>query len=354
MPPPRQCNDPQGTLGIAFSLTAHSRITRNEATSSFLRLPSEIRNKIYSELLGDRLIHLRYLYDDDLSFETNDLLHAAINWENEKSRGSAWRHVVCQADCPENEEDQKITSSIFDKEEIVWLRPHQMCDDSLRYAMYCDHETIPLRILRTCRQMYKEANQILWSTNTFSFSDSTTFKRFVGTRSLIQKRTLKKLRFHMDWDMDGHEGWNSALNLAVIRSLQGLRQLRLRIDYELASEDYDHLKNRFIGPYCTSYIEGLKKVAILPLTRVEIVVRNPAYTEYNDGSENTWSKAERREYAEGLRNLLLDPKGAEVYAQKQIEVKERNRKQRNLEAEIKASMGASLTILDRPGVGTSD
>ena len=99
-------------------------MARNASTSFSLRLPLEIRNKIYSELLGDRLIHLRY---------TDDRTLAYLKRENGKAPASActaWRHVICQTDCPENDEDVKITYPDLDGdgENVSWLRPHQKCD----------------------------------------------------------------------------------------------------------------------------------------------------------------------------------------------------------------------------------
>lgn len=107
--------------------------------------------------------------------------------------------------------------------------------------------------------------------------------------------------------MDEHKFWTSSLNMAIIQSLQGLRHLRLHTDHGLALEDYDLLKNRFTSLHCTSYVESLEKIANLPLTSVEVVVKNPACTERKNRYENQWLKRERREYAEDLRNLLLDP-----------------------------------------------
>lgn len=213
--------------------------------------------------------------------------------------------------------------------------------------------TLPLRILRSCRQIYTEANQILWSTNTFSFDEGIAFKCFIGTRTLIQKRALKKLRFQMYWHQGGHKDWNSALNIALIRSLHGLRHLRLSIEYSLASKDYQFTKKNFTGPYRTIFKGGLEKIATLPLTHVEISVKDSVCTE-EDGYEHVWSEAERTDYAEGIRNLLLNPKGAEIYAQKQIEMKEIHRKQRESEAEIKASLAAYFPLSGRPGAGISD
>lgn len=42
----------------------------NASTSPLLRLPLGISNNLYTEVLGNRLIHLRYLYGDDICFET--------------------------------------------------------------------------------------------------------------------------------------------------------------------------------------------------------------------------------------------------------------------------------------------
>ena len=130
------------------------------------------------------------------------------------------------------------------------------------------------------------------------------------TRTLIQKRTLKKLRLQMDYT-EGHKEWNSALNFAVLRSLHGLLHLRLSVEYEYPMK-------RFTGPYRISYAEGLEKIATLPLTHVEVGVKYMSYIDDEDDDEMRWLKAERTEYAEGLRNLLLDPAGAEVYKQKQM------------------------------------
>ena len=343
MPRLGQCNDLQCTLEIPWFLTHYIRVARNAVTSSLLTVPLEIRTKIYSELLGDRLVHLRYRreFDDDVGSIT----------KRKKLGQTAWSHAVCEVDCPESVKDQgkSYPDSGGDGEEVDWLNPHQSCDVRLNYRNW-DDEPFPLSILRSCRQIYHEAGQILWSTNTFSFTDGATFQRFMGTRSLIQKRTLKKLRFEMNWDtQEEATRWNSALNITIIRSLQGLRQLRMCIYYSLGWRDYEFMKYRFTTPYGTSYVKGIERMAILPLTSVEIAVKSRRSIEGN------WSKAERTEYAEGLRKLLLDPRGAEVYAQRQMKLGEMYQKQRKVETKTKASMATTcLPIPDRPGAGTSD
>lgn len=117
MPRLRQCNDPQRLCLISWSLTHLSRIARNAVATPFLRLPHEIRDRIHSELLGDRLIHLKYQFIADVSFEKNDHLYAAMHWESEGECSSPWRHNVCECDCPEIISDREMTYPSLDGDE---------------------------------------------------------------------------------------------------------------------------------------------------------------------------------------------------------------------------------------------
>ena len=294
-------------------------------------------------MLGDRLVHLRYFYDDEVSFEVNEELHAGLHWspELQQTYGSAWRHVVCEEDCPENQEDRKMTTS---DGEVLSMQSHFACGSHLYDKpserdvvngawLHYYHETMRLRVLRSCRQIYVEANNILWTTNTFSFDDATTLKRFMMTRTINHKRLIKSLRLQMAWMFCGEKEWNSAINMPLVRSLSGLRRLRLNIQHEMRSESYKSLKECDLL-YTTSYFDGLQKLSTLPLTEVDIVFENPKYI----SEKILWSKVDRQDFAEGLRKILLNPKGAQIYAEDQLEQKEFSRKQREFFAEAKASM----------------
>ena len=85
-------------------------------------------------MLGDRLVHFRYLYDDDgeISFETNEELYAGMHWSQklQEEYGSAWRHVVCEKDCPEAQEDRKIPTW---KGRVYLMQSHRACEKDLGY-----------------------------------------------------------------------------------------------------------------------------------------------------------------------------------------------------------------------------
>ena len=93
---------------------------------------------------------------------------------------------------------------------------------------------LPIQTMRICRQIYEEANPILWTTNTFSFTDSGEFEMFLNNRTTAQKEMIRALRFHLLWS-----GWNSirgALAAAVPRSLVGLRELNIDAFHTIARE----------------------------------------------------------------------------------------------------------------------
>ncbi|KAL9611712.1 MAG: hypothetical protein Q9204_009005, partial [Flavoplaca sp. TL-2023a] len=176
-----------------------------------------------------------------------------------------------------------------------------------------------LTLLRASRQIYVEANRILWTTNTFSFNDGPTFGEFMKTRNIHQKRLIHNLRFEMRWGWGDEFRWNSAFSMALVKSLSGLRTLRLQIVCNLKKECWEYNKDRFVR--LSTYTESLRKLSIMPLRSTEIAVRTssskggPLLWRLHPGNrEDFWQKGDREKCAEELKALLLDPKGADAYA----------------------------------------
>lgn len=127
--------------------------------------------------------------DIEVTVETNEGLQTRMisPYEFLKGYGSAWRHVVCENDGPEAQENRTFTTS---RGQVLVLQSHHTCESDLDYdppepdtiykeSCYFGHETMRLSVLRSCRQIYVEANNMLWTSNTFSFADPTTFERFM-------------------------------------------------------------------------------------------------------------------------------------------------------------------------------
>ncbi|KAK4691070.1 hypothetical protein P7C71_g5854, partial [Lecanoromycetidae sp. Uapishka_2] len=319
-----------------------------------LYIPQNNGWKIFKKDVLIGIIHLKYYWDDDVDFETNERLHAGLRWSSTERNayGSAWRHLVCEDDGPEDREEEKreYMDGPVDGKRFYYIRPHFDCDPHYDTPspfhpidFYGHYETMHLTILRSCRQTYVEANQILWNTNTFSFDNAIAFKRSIMTRNTYQKRMISSLRMEIEFGNFGTwRDWNSALSMATVKSLLSLRRLRLQIEYSLETESYiNHFKGRQ-WRYHTTYCQSLQRLSTSSLTKVEICVRNRKY----DSQDLLWAKVDRNEYADGLRTLLLDPQGDKIYAAAQLEDKEQSRKERALEAEARA-------LRQRPRLGFS-
>ncbi|KAL9003974.1 MAG: hypothetical protein Q9180_009871, partial [Flavoplaca navasiana] len=260
-------------------------IKRNAATSPLLTLPSELRDKIWTEVLGGRLVHLNLeVIVDEYSDYTDSLAKAEYYWQ----------HNVCQHDGPEDQPDRKrkphfgCRLRLEDAYGLVDDDAHNLCDDSMMH----------LTVLRASRQIYVEANRILWTTNTFSFANGTSFGEFMKIRKSHQKQLIRNLRFDMRWGWGDEFRWNSALGMALIKSLSGLQTLRLHIVCNLKKECWDHNKDRFVR--LSTYTDGLRKLSILPLRSTEIAIQTSGRKhgklfglQHRKELEDLWQKGDR-------------------------------------------------------------
>ena len=244
---------------------------RNASFSFLLRMPFEIRNEIWALVLGHQLIHLKYV---------GSIRNPA--GVGQTKRRQIWRHIVCQCDRPEDErfENSRLTK-INGNEEIVRRQPHHDCDDERAYDIPANreqwgHESMDLKTLQVCRQIYNEANNVLWSTNTFSFNDAgLNLHHFMNARTTHQKQLLRRLRLQMDWVWEEADLFNRVLNPTFIdiRSLTGLRFLRLKINHSLETAHNQEAKAREDGlGLVQTHLEFVRKMAVLPLVSVEVFV----------------------------------------------------------------------------------
>ena len=83
--------------------------------------------------------------------------------------------------------------------------------------------------------------------------------------------------------------------------------MRLLIERSIASAIYRFMKQHSRFDKCTSFIEGLQKLANLPLTSVDTAVNKFQFRNH-ESMAKARSRAERMEYAEVLRRMLLVPR----------------------------------------------
>lgn len=208
-------------------------IKPNATASPLLRLPLEIREKIYRCALGDRMIHLKYL-------DTEDRFSCPRDGEMGLLKlGQSWSQMVCASGSPQDETEKAFTAC-WPEDNWSWFRakarPWQYAArgsnaglDTLSVLKrpYCTE--MNLGFLRCCRQVYVETSPLPLSTNLFSFDDATSFVRLIESQKAFQRRSIQRLRLVMDWDRAdaivniGKPSWKSALNMRLIKFLEGLR-----------------------------------------------------------------------------------------------------------------------------------
>ncbi|KAI4100356.1 MAG: hypothetical protein LQ339_005529 [Xanthoria mediterranea] len=154
-----------------------------------------------------------------------------------------------------------------------------------------------------------------------------TFKGFMSTRTMHQKRTIRNLRIELVWDglNPNSHAWNKSLDMGTARSFSGLRSLRVRVVHNMKEEAYrsciDPGGLGFMSwPEDTYFCESLSKLSIQPLVRADVVVQCSPY-QFRPAQ---WTRTSREEVAGRLRRMLLNPRGAEDYAEAKRKEKEAN------------------------------
>ncbi|KAL8928940.1 MAG: hypothetical protein Q9172_000692 [Xanthocarpia lactea] len=189
-----------------------------------------------------------------------------------------------------------------DDGQYLWFRPHFNC--GIGCAGFC-HSIARLSVLRASRQIYVEASPIFWTTNTFSFANGDTFERFMAMQNINQTCLVRHLHFVMGLHPQEQRAWDNALSISLITTLSGVRSLRLQIVADVENEQWRHLKENL----------GLLRLSTLPLTSVEVSVRISTYFLGYGRGNGLETKRDRDKIADGLQKMLLNPKGAEVYAE---------------------------------------
>lgn len=140
-------------------------------------------------------------------------------------RGYFLIQLIYNSDQFKNDDEKRLVGHFSGDDNWAWLRSNRKCLARPHTSSHCSdkdrqgvrkclyNKELDLGIIGCCRQLYEEASQILWSTNTFSFYDTITLRRFMEDRKLFQKRLVKRLRLMMNWAFELHRAWNSALNI---------------------------------------------------------------------------------------------------------------------------------------------
>lgn len=187
---------------------------------------------------------------------------------------------------------------------------------------------VDLNVLGVCRQLYEEANHLLWATNTFSFEDPKTFEKFFGSLNPAQKRNLTSVHISADigrhgswydspyqrarWD---NNYWGRALNMSNLNMLRGVQALHLCLNQVFECVHYgvgNDPAEQQIEKAQQADMESILRLRALSVKHVTVVMSDDARKLDRDGtSAFKWTAIKKNEYAESIRVQLVDPRGAE-------------------------------------------
>ena len=290
-------------------------MTSPSGTRDLLSLPKEVRDRIWSEVLGDRTIHLRYT--PAYTICSGGGSRPTV----EKRTPAKWKHGICAADLSE----QSIYQQSIQDEEGIW---RQDCDN---HHDKCENKpsTLDLRLLRTNHQIHKEASAILLRTNLFSINDEKCFVRFMQSLDPARKAMLAKLHLSLTWQttVDGLfqaprpdpdlNPWNRHMPATLIAQLSSLHTLHIC----MAQGFYDQKILGKMKRMGLSWVAGLLRFgdheAGAPLLKTVTVsltdeewdrsLKDVSWTKRRKIERKwRWTLKERQEFGEKVRQRILN------------------------------------------------
>jgi hypothetical protein len=188
----------------------HRRAARNCLESPLLRLPAELRERIWTFAFGNRTIHARRAVTNPkrkkvwcISFDscnepfTDNEVYAFNLDEASAMKDPRWREAITQARATHT----KVGS-------------HSNCTNL--------NNTFSLIVPTACKQLYYEAVPIAWKTSTFWLGDPSDFSSFmnapVARIDLISQLSLRLFYTRTAW----RDALNQNVTIDRLKALRGL------------------------------------------------------------------------------------------------------------------------------------
>jgi hypothetical protein len=189
---------------------------------------------------------------------------------------------------------------------------------------------VQVQILRVCRQVYIEANPILWSSNTLAFGEPSDFCKFMSERVTAQKASITRLLLDFSWGTRGDTMTRQvqrATSNGIITTLTGLRTLHLYIQDAVYGsidpvagnfDDKQEIEEWQRTTRTHEARDGFTNFKRLPLQHVTILMLCRPNWSF---SMQNWRHTVRIKYAETVRDTILDPEGSQKLQQEQAAAK---------------------------------
>lgn len=299
-----------------------------------------MRERIWGYVLGNCTVHIKFA--------------ASHRWEPDwrsRGRGQAcydfsgrFFYILCEAEASEQDGYHLSKSADYDlsargvgcDDMRLSSKRHTACyscyDDCLDAPAYrfgdryvggprdpqrLARNRISISVLRVCRQVYVEANRMLWRTTTWSFTHALAFSQFMDRRNAVQRRLMRKLHLDLDprycWVRENWAaGWHAALHKRVLSRFLALEVLHVDIRDNQYGPHHAAIVGQPAHPWWPNVVmDELVELQFLPLKHVTVTCSETSKCDrWPHHSKMDFS--ERRAVAEAIRSRLLDYQGKEA------------------------------------------
>ncbi|KAK5128873.1 hypothetical protein LTR85_000206 [Meristemomyces frigidus] len=199
----------------------------NATQSPLLRLPPELRNRIWYLALGGKTVHV-YGYNDH--------------------RRQRVYHSICRASADDPEVAAASMTALQEgMQDPAWLLNYEDHDqECLHHSVpnwRAANSQLPLSLLRASRQVHQEAALIPYQHNTFAFVHFNTVGPFLKTLVPAQARAIEQLTVA---DTDALTPYTNPTFAKLLRSkLKGLKAFTCNIDLQWCIYSGDRFADRF-------------------------------------------------------------------------------------------------------------
>ena len=244
-----KCERSQTFPRIVNVVDIASSQARNNRDSPFLRLPPEIRNRIYHFCLGKRVIHISTTTCEKAergSYSKNEL-HGTVK-ASPSPLFVKFVHVICDRSV---DAERNIWGNSEDTNQpevpsyYAYYARHSQCTEALKCGQKkrATHN-LPMSLIRACRDIHREASLIPYANNTFAFGNVAELELFI-TRSLLapQRAAIKTLQIY------GHMAFGPRKAPKMLRGLQTLEVVSpLLLNEEVGPRGLSQIADHY-GPF---------------------------------------------------------------------------------------------------------
>ena len=250
--------------------------SRQNSDTPLLQLPPEIKDQIYEFCIAGETIHI---------FEA---------WSGEK----VMINRICCAEISEREAERVLEDptpiASRDKKDPDIQEVHDRhiaCGTTTN--VFCSNK---LALLRSCRQIYLEAREVLYFRNTFSFFTPNTCLRFYLSLQRLKQQQIRQIHLKIfPWDYSDLKDWNTIIRLMVEGQL-GIKHVSL--DFNSASL----IPRKGCG---SEMMELFKKLEKFDLRSATVIVSNQAVARNAPWEEPDKTLGRNRARSKHIRSALI-------------------------------------------------